>query len=219
MGKAAANLKKPILFAPAPAADAPDANAPIIGAAPANLKKPAAVTENIFGGAVEFAAANDTKTGCPCQKALPEKFRYDAELRDPEAAPAAPACPCATPAPAPKPEDALPPVIAKLRKEKPAVAAPAPCAKPVVAAPAVEKVAPSYYPKRAKLAAVAAAAAAAPAPTPVVAAKPATVTPQFYGDSAADRAARRAARKTRVAARKTVRKVAAPKKAAAPKRK
>ena len=218
MGKAAANLKKPILFAPAPAADAPDANAPIIGAAPANLKKPAAVTENIFGGAVEFAAVNDTKTGCPCQKALPEKFRYDAELRDPEAAPAAPACPCAAPAPAPKPEDALPPVIAKLRKEKPAVAAPAPCAKPVVAAPAVEKVAPSYYPKRAKLAAVA-AAAAAPCPAPAVAAKPATVVPQFYGDSAADRAARRAARKTRVAARKTVRKVAAPKKAAAPKRK
>lgn len=211
IGKAASNLKKPMIFEPAPAAgaDAPDANAPIIGAAPANLKKPAAVTENIFGGAVEFANANDTKTGCPCRKQLPEKFRYDAELRDPEAAPAAPACPCAAPAPAPKPEDALPPVVAEI-KEQPAVAAPAPCAKPVVAAPAVEKVAPSYYPKRAKLAAVA-AAAAKPCPAPAAPAKPATVAPEFYGDSAADRAARRAARKQRVAARKTARKVAAPK--------
>lgn len=170
MTKPADNLKKPIIFAPKPAAGSADADAPLTGAAPAGLVK-AVVTANLYGGAIEFKKGRDAN-GCPCKKQLPEKFRYDTQFR--AAAKAAPAskCGCA-PKPAPKPEDALPPVIAQLRAEPKKVAAPAPCAKKV-AAPAAPSVAPEYYPKKAKV------AAPAPCAKPVAAAAPAKITPEFY---------------------------------------
>lgn len=186
------NLKKPIIFAPAPAANSTDADAPLTGAAPANLKK-AVVTENLYGGAIEFVKGRDHH-GCPCRKQLPEKFRYDTQFK-PEKKARKHHCGCGK-KPAPKPEDALPPVIAQLRprhKKHKKVAA-APCAKPV-AAPAPAQIAPEYYPKKVKK------VAAAPCAKPVAAAKPATVAPEFY-PTRAERRARRKARKAKKAAAK-----------------
>jgi len=191
MTKPAAGLKKPLIFAPVQVGAAADgADAPLTGAVPATLKK-ATVTENIFGGAVEFENAT-TPNGCPCQRPAPQKFRYDAQFRKPVVA-AAP-CGCANATAPVAPDAHLPPVVAKLYRERVNVTAAAPCVQ--VAAPLPTKIVPKYYPNR-----IVQVQAAAPCANPAVAAKPATVTPSFYGETKAERAARRAERKTRDAAR------------------
>jgi len=189
IGPAGAGFSKPIIFAPTPAAGSADADAPLTGAAPATLKK-AVITTNLYGGAIEFTKGRDN-SGCPCRKQLPQKYRYDAQFK--KDAPAAPAGPCGCAKPAPKPEDALPPVIAQLRPKKVKAAAPAPCAK-APAAPAPVQIAPEYYPKKAKK------VAAAPCAKPVAAA-PAKITPEFY-PTRAERRAKKAARKAGKALKK-----------------
>lgn len=202
MGKPAASLKKPIIFAPAPPAGTPEADAPLFGAPPATLKK-ANVTENIYGGVVEFAKGRDGK-GCRCRKQLPEKYRYDAQFKKERKALKTTPCGCPVAAP-PKPEDKLPPVIARLYPVRNATLnATAPCPKP--AAPVVQKIAPSYYPKGrgpralARKAAKALKKGAAPCPKPAPVA-PAHVTPQFY-PTRSERRANRKARKAKKAAKK-----------------
>lgn len=184
------NLKKPIIFAPAPAANSTDADAPLTGAAPANLKK-AVVTENLYGGAIEFVKGRDHH-GCPCRKQLPEKFRYDTQFKAEKKTHKKHHCGCGKKK-ATKPEDALPPVIAQLRPRHKKHKKAAPCAKPVAAAPKPQ-IAPEYYPKKVKK------VAAAPCAKPV-AAKPATIAPEFY-PTRAERRARRKARKAKKAAAK-----------------
>jgi len=57
-----------------------DPNSPLTGTPPANLKK-AVITKHIYGGAVEFRKGRDGN-GCPCRERVPEKHRYDIELKD-----------------------------------------------------------------------------------------------------------------------------------------
>jgi len=198
MTKPAGSLKKPIIFAPAPASGTPDADAPIVGKVPENLKK-SAISENIFGGVVEFEKSR-TPQGCRCRRQLPEKFRYDTQFkRDRVNA----TSPCGCPTPVKKPEDSLPPVVAKLYpiRVNTTLNATAPCAPP---APVVAKIAPSYYPKRKGPKALAKAAALAAAPclkNATEPAKPTTITPSFY-PTREERRARRALRRARKAAAK-----------------
>jgi len=206
------SLKKPIIFdASASLPGAVDADAPLIGKPPANLKK-SVVTEHIYGGVVEFAKGR-TAGGCRCRKQLPEKFRYDTQFKRDYNATAV--TPCGCPAkPAPKPEDALPPVVAALyphrHRHNATRNATAPCAAPK---PVVQKIAPSYYPHRKSARALAkeAAAAAAPCAKNATAAVPATITPSFYPakhrrSRKGSKKERRAARKARRAARKAAKK-------------
>jgi hypothetical protein len=196
MTPAPSTLKKPIIFAPAPPAGTTDADAPLFGAPPTNLKK-ANISENIYGGVVEFAKGRDGR-GCRCRKQLPEKYRYDAQFKKD----VVPTTPCGCPIVAPKPEDKLPPVIARLYPvPKNTTNTTAPCPKPE---PVVVKIAPKYYPKRQGPRALARAAAAAalaanctkPAPAPV------HITPKFYPTRSERRARRRARRAKKAAAKK-----------------
>jgi len=198
MTKPAKTLTKPIIFSPTPAVGSVDVDAPLFGAPPANLKK-ANVSENIYGGVIEFTKGRDHH-GCKCRKQLPEKFRYDAQFK-PDA-PVLKFTKCGCPIKAAKPEDKLPPVIASLYPKRHhhhhnSTNSTGPCPKPK--APVVQKIAPAYYPKRAgpRALAKAAALAAAPCPKPVAAA-PATITPSFYPT----RSERRSRRKARRAAKK-----------------
>jgi len=80
---AASNLKKPIIYDPTPV----DPNAPIvdpitIGTPPPTLKAPV-ITDNIFGGAVEWENAT-TPFGCPCKRLVPSKYRYDSRFYKPQ---------------------------------------------------------------------------------------------------------------------------------------
>jgi hypothetical protein len=192
MTKPAATLKKPIIFAPAPAGGV-DVNSPLFGAPPAGLKK-ANISENIYGGVVEFAKGRDAR-GCRCRKQLPEKFRYDAQFKKERKV----VGPCGCPIVAPKPEDKLPPVIARLYPIRANTTnTTAPCPKP--AEPVVVKIAPKYYPKRKgprALAAEAAKLAACLKPAP---AAPVHITPKFYPTPAERRARRKARRAARLAA-------------------
>jgi hypothetical protein len=192
MTRAPASMKKPIIFAPTPAAGAPDADAPLTGAVPANLKK-SAISEHIYGGAVEFEKSR-TPPGCRCRKQLPEKYRYDTQFKSEQQAPAP--CACGAPVNATKPQDSLPPVVARLYplRVNTTANATAPC--PAPAAPVVAKIAPAYYPKRKGARALAKAGAAAAAPCAPAA--PTTITPSFYPT----RQERRAKRKARRAAKK-----------------
>lgn len=187
------SLKKPIIFNPTPAigSGAPEDDEPLTGEVPSTLKK-SAISENIFGGAVEFEKSR-TPQGCPCRKQLPEKYRYDAQFKRGTPVVATP-CGCNATAVA-KPEDALPPVIAKLYPIRANTTnTTAPC--PAPPAPIVQKIAPAYYPKRVKVAAPVPCAKNATAPV-----VPATVTPSFY-PTRSERRARRAARKAAKAAKK-----------------
>jgi len=195
MTPAPSTLKKPIIFAPAPPAGTPDADAPLFGIPPTTLKK-ANISENIYGGVIEFAKGRDNN-GCRCRKQLPEKFRYDAQFKRERKVNATGPCGCA-PAPAPQPLDKFP-LIARL-KPVPAnttLNATAPCPKP--ADPIVVKIAPKYYPKRKGPRALAKEAAkncpkpAAPAVT--------HIAPKFY-PTRSERRARRKARQARKAAKK-----------------
>ena len=227
MSKPHRALKKPIIFNPAPEAGTPEADAPIVGAVPANLKK-SVVTEHIYGGAVEFEKSR-TPQGCRCRRQLPEKYRYDARFkRTPR-----PVTPCGCPAVvnATNPEATLPPVIARLYPQRNVtVNVTAPCTVNATA-PVVTKIAPQYYPKRrgprAEARRAARLAGLAPCPKNATAAAPATITPSFYptrrhrrhsrknrkarraarkAGKKADRKARREARKARRAAKKAQRK-------------
>lgn len=194
MTPAPSSLKKPIIFAPAPPTGS-DADTPLFGAPPATLKK-ANISENIYGGVIEFAKGRDAN-GCRCRKQLPEKYRYDAQFKRERKA----VTPCGCPVPpAPKPEDKLP-VIARL-KPVPKNTTAAPC--PAPAAPVVQKIAPGYYPRgrgpRALARAAAKANATAPCPKPAPPA-PTTITPAFY-PTRAERRARAKARAARKAAAK-----------------
>jgi len=194
MTKPSDSLKKPIIFAPTPASGTPDADAPIVGKVPENLKK-SAISENIFSGVVEFEKSR-TPQGCRCRRQLPEKYRYDTQYRRERAVNGT--SPCGCPTPVKKPEDALPPVVAKLYpiRVNTTLNATAPCAAP---APVVQKIAPSYYPKRKGPKALAKAAALAAAPclkNATEPAKPVTITPSFY-PTAAERRARRKLRRER----------------------
>jgi len=169
-------LSRPRIHATgAGAAPAPN-DQPLTGKAPANLKK-AKVRKNIYGGSVEYKVTKG-KNGCTCKTAVPDKFNYNIELRDPKK-PAAKksACSCGKKKKAAKKGDGLPPIVAELRAPKTKAAPAAPCAKPA-AKPKAKKasVAPEYYPKRsAKRAKKAAKCGKKPAP-----AKPKTITPAFY---------------------------------------
>jgi hypothetical protein len=186
MTKPSDNLKKPIIFAPTPAPNTPEADAPIFGVVPEKFKK-SAVSENIFGGVVEWTKGR-TPQGCRCRQQVPEKYRYDAQFK--KERPQLTACGC--PVPAPKPEDALPPIIAKLKRERPPVQN-VTC--PIVKAPVPTKIVPQYYPyKRRKD-----VPKPCPAPTP---AKPVTIQPKFYPTNAERRARRRARRAAKAAAAK-----------------
>lgn len=227
IGKAPESLKKPIIFSPPVAPNSPDADAPLTGAPPKNLKK-SVVTEHIFGGAVEFKASR-TRGGCPCRKQLPEKFRYDTEFK-PERV-KQPRCPCARRKRKHSKKGKLPPVIAALYPDRNATLfranATAPCLKANVTAPVVEKIAPQYYPKRpsrrALKKALAAKKAACAKNAEALKKKRETITPAFYpprpvkksrkhGKKA--KAARKAAKAQRKAARKAKKEARAAKRAA-----
>lgn len=112
IGRPRHGLKKPIIFNPTPVNADANSDEPLIGKAPANLKK-SAVSEHIYGGAPVAYEVGREVGGCPCKRAVPEKYRYDTKWK--KEFPKFNACGCAIPAP--KPEDALPPVIARIRRE------------------------------------------------------------------------------------------------------
>jgi hypothetical protein len=194
MTPAPATLKKPIIFAPAPPAGTADADAPLFGVPPTTLKK-ANISENIYGGVIEFAKGRDNN-GCRCRKQLPEKFRYDAQFKRERKVAATGPCGCAVPPPA-QPLDRIP-IIARFYPVRANTTnTTAPCPKP--AEPIVQKIAPGYYPKRKGPRALA-KEAAKNCPKP---AAPAVVhiAPKFY-PTRSERRARRKARAARKALKK-----------------
>jgi hypothetical protein len=189
---AASGLKKPIVFNP-PALAAAAADEPLTGPVPANLTK-SAISENIYGGNVEWEKVIDVN-GCRCRRQIPEKYRYDARFRRELPPVTTNACGCAVKAP--NPEDALPPIIAKLRREIPVVNVTAPCPN-VPVPPPVVKIAPSYYRRTIE---EVAALNAPKAPCNTTATPPVVekIAPKFY-PTRAERWARKKARRARRAA-------------------
>jgi len=165
----AANLKKPIIFTPSTTASSPGADEPVFGDLPANFKK-SAVSENIYGGAVEYERSR-APNGCPCRRQVPEKYRYDAQFRKERKA----VTPCGCAPVEPKPEDKLPPVIAQLRREPKVINVTLPC-NTTQPAPVVQKITPAYYPRRRKQALL----TPQPCPKAPEPPKPERVTPEFY---------------------------------------
>jgi len=206
IGAAPAGFKKPIIFAPAAPASTADGDVPLTGAPPANLKK-ANVSENIYGGVVEFARGRNYN-GCPCRLNVPEKFRYDAEFRKPfnltqwRLRNNGTRCGCG-PRPKPRPEDALPPVVAVLRKRHHhrRNTTLVPCRRNVTA-PVPVKIAPEYYNRRLSRKERAAKKAAWLAKQGCAknATLPTTVQPKFYPTRTERRARRKARRAAKAAA-------------------
>jgi len=138
---------------------------PLFGTIPANLTKPH-ITPHIYGGEVRYRRSNDTN-GCPCREQVPEKFRYDTELRDRKKSQKK--CSCAKKGKKGK-KSGLPPIVAALypkrssgKNKKKA------CKKP--AAKKVAKIAPEYRAARKHK---------KKAPCPPSKPKNVTVTPEFY---------------------------------------
>jgi len=191
IGAPAAGLKKPIIYTPPAPRHAPKTDSPLTGAPPANLKK-VNVTENLYGGSIEWRRGKDGN-GCPCREKV-GNFRYDAQFKPRRFNRTGrwnrTRCGCNKPTAAPSP---LPPIIARLKKRAyNGTRHNRTCHKPKPKP--VEKVVPLYYPKKNKKHRKH-HKKPCNATTPV---KPPTIQPQFYPTWAE----RRARRKSRRAARK-----------------
>lgn len=155
---------------------APIANAATItfGATPKNFKKPA-ISNNIFGSTATVYKKAVDKNGCPCKKAVPNKYRYDTEFK-PEPVKYSTKCCCKDKkkAAAKNAFAARLPVVAELKLTGAAAAPPAaPCPKPT--APKKVNISPEYYPvpnKNTRVNKVGCAKNAKPA-------APATIVPEF----------------------------------------
>jgi hypothetical protein len=206
MTPAPTNFKKPIIFAPVAPASTVDGDVPLTGTPPANLKK-ANISENIYGGVVEFARGRNYN-GCPCRLNVPEKFRYDAQFRKPfnltQWRLRNNGTRCGCPPKIKKPEDALPPVVAVLRKRhRQRNTTLVPCRRNVTA-PVPVKIAPEYYNRRLSRKERAAKKAAWLAKQGCAknATLPTTVQPKFYPSRQERRARRKARRAAKAAAAK-----------------